>query len=167
MFFQKRNWVPRNCSNSFVFGVESSYFEMLQVWSWNARIWDVSLYIFVYGGPHHPFDGENIRPVWIHNHQSIENFPLKTICADSETETIELCEIIMQVGIPDSCVSAPYLHHLKIWTLNSKNKRVRAISRQSCQGWFFFRFFWLSWDHLRSDSDVCSLTTHAEHTIEW
>ena len=67
MFFQKRNWVPRNCSNSFVFGVESSYFEMLQVWSWNARIWDVSLYIFVYGGPHHPFDGENIRPVWIQN----------------------------------------------------------------------------------------------------
>ena len=31
--------------------------------------------------------------------------------------------------IPDSCVSAPYLQHLKIWTLNSKNKRVRAISR--------------------------------------
>ena len=67
MFFQKRNWVPRNCSNSFVFGVESSYFEMVQVWSWSARIWDVSLYIFVYGGPHHPFDGENIRPVWIQN----------------------------------------------------------------------------------------------------
>ena len=75
MFFQKRNWVPRNCSNSFVFGVESSYFEMLQVWSWNARIWDVSLYIFVYGGPHHPFDGGNIRPVWIQNKNNILKWP--------------------------------------------------------------------------------------------
>ena len=74
-FFQKRNLVPRNCSNSFVFGVESSYFEMLQVWSWNARIWDVSLYIFVYGGPHHPFDGENIRPVWIQNKNNILKWP--------------------------------------------------------------------------------------------
>ena len=78
-----------------------------------------------------------------HNHQSIEHFPLKTICADSETETIELCEIIMQVGIPDSCVSAPYLQHLKIWTLNSKNKRVRAISRHLIS--FLKNIFDLHW----------------------
>ena len=65
------------------------------------------------------------------------------ICADSETETIELCEIIMQVGIPDSCVSAPYLHHLKIWTLNSKNKRVRAISRHLIS--FLKNIFDLHW----------------------
>ena len=45
----------------------------------------------------------------------------KIICSENQ------CNI--EWYIPDSCVSAPYLQHLKIWTLNSKNKRVRAISR--------------------------------------
>ena len=45
--------------------------------------------------------------------------------------------------IPDPCASAPYLQHLKIWTLNSKNKRVRAISRHLIS--FLKNIFDLHW----------------------